>query len=56
MGNSAEQLDKGCLRKYITKGQKKEAKKQQHRKKRREGKNVKNPNPQYNRYDGGWAV
>ena len=56
MANSAEQLDKGVLRQYITKGQKKEAKKQHTRKARQQSKDIDNPNPQHNRYGGGWAV
>jgi len=56
MANSAEQLDKGALRKHITKGQKKEAKKQQKRKARQQAKDIDKPNPQHNRYTGGWAV
>jgi hypothetical protein len=50
------QLDKLSL-KYcvITKAQRKEAKRQHTRKKRREAKNIEAGNPNYNRYDG-WVA
>ncbi len=55
MGQSNQQIEKGKLRKYITKKEKKEVKKLQRRKKRRENKNLGNPNPKYNRY-AGWVL
>lgn len=55
MSNSAQQLDKGVMRKHLTKGEKKENKKQHKRKLRRQSKNIDLPNPQHNRYNG-WAV
>ena len=56
MANSAEQLDKGAMRKHITQGEKKENKKQHKRKLRKQAKDIDAPNPQHNRYSGGWAV
>jgi len=56
MSNIAQQIDKGSLRNYMSPGTKKEAKKQQTRRKRRESKNVDSDHPQYNRYEGGWVM
>jgi|GEM_PF-5181027 len=55
MSLSAQQLDKGVLRNYITPKEKKVAKKNHHRKQRRKAKEDKEYVPKYNRYDG-WAV
>ena len=52
----AMQIDKGSLRKYCKPGEKKFAKKQHKRQKRRKAKDIEKPNPQHNRYTDGWVM
>jgi hypothetical protein len=54
MANKGEQLEKG-FSEFFGKNERKEAKKQQTRLKRRESKNIDNENPQYNKYKG-WRL
>lgn len=51
----AEQIDKGALRQYVSQAQKKQYKKEHTRKMRRVRKDVNQPNPIHNKYNG-WAV
>lgn len=50
------QIEKGAIRKYFKAVEKKYLKKAHNRKKRMQSKNINMPNPQYNRYDGGWFL
>ena len=50
-----EQLEKGALRNYLNKSEKKAHKKLRNRAIRREAKNIENANPATNRYNG-WRL